>query len=90
MNRRTSNLEPVPAESAKRWQSPAGGTTPRRETHCPLATESAQRWQFPASSTATPRRVTQWPLAAWIVAAAAVAGLLEVVVSSRHLTRETA
>ncbi len=70
IDRRESDLEPMPAESAQLWQSPTAGTT--------------------TGQTGTQQSETRWPLAAWILAAAAAAGLLEAVVSSRHLSRETA
>jgi hypothetical protein len=70
IDRRESDLEPMPAESAQLWQSPAAATT--------------------AGMTGTQESETRWPLAAWVLGAAAVAGLLEAVVSSRHLSRETA
>lgn len=70
IDRRESDLEPMPAESAQLWQSPAGSTT--------------------AGTAGTPRSETRWPLAAWVLGAAVVAGLLEAVVSSRHLSQEAA
>lgn len=70
IDRRESDLEPMPAESAELWQSPAAGTT--------------------AQTPGTQRSETRWPLAAWVLGSAAVAGILEAVVSSRHLSREAA
>ena len=68
IDRRESDLEPMPAESAQLWQSPAAGTT--------------------TGTTGTQQSETRWPLAAWVLGAAAVAGILEAVVSSRHLSQE--
>ena len=70
IDRRDSDLEPMPAESAALWQSPAGNTR--------------------GESSGAQQRETRWPLAAWVLGAAALAGMLEVVVSSRHLSREAA
>ena len=70
IDRRESDLEPMPTESAQLWQSPAAGTK--------------------SESGGTQQSETRWPLAVWVLAAAALAGLLEAVVSSRHLSREAA
>ncbi|MBL0156553.1 MAG: BatA domain-containing protein [Bryobacterales bacterium] len=70
IDRRESDLAPMPEESAQLWQSPVAGQQ--------------------SGSSSTRESESRWPLAAWILGAAAVAGLLEAVVSSRHLSREAA
>lgn len=70
VDRRESDLELMPKESAELWQSPAtapntqGGTSGNNES--------------------------KWPLAAWLLGAAVLAGLFEALVGSRHLVQETA
>lgn len=69
VDRRESDLELMPKESAELWQSP--GTTSQQ-------------------AGGQSNNESKWPLAAWVLGAAVLAGLLEALVGSRHLVQETA
>ncbi|MGC4053875.1 MAG: hypothetical protein QM757_32705 [Paludibaculum sp.] len=69
VDRRESDLELMPKESAELWQSP--GTTSQQ-------------------AGGRSNNESKWPLAAWVLGAAVLAGLLEALVGSRHLVQETA
>jgi hypothetical protein len=69
IDRRESDLEPMPKESAELWQSPGAETK---------AAAGASEGE------------TKWPLAAWLLGIALLAGVLEALVAGRHLTREAA